>query len=369
MQTFKTKLLSFVSGGSHAILLLKVTSRAAGRWLSKVCLHFCSALQIRLIQWEPIFAFADVPHLIKLFRNWLLKPEGITLKSGCKVTKKPLVELWKKTRSEINSMFKLSYSHLNLNTIEKQNVKLSVQLLYATVARGLKDYVGYEENPDEDLRREAVELSEVINIVNDWFDTLNSRTMNESILFKKPYGLALEAQSEALKNMNDLVRNMNCNRIADLEIFQQGILQTNNSLEGLFKNMKTKHNVSYILTKNLNQDCLEAFFGHLRARNGCDVKPSALQCLHSIKVISLGKNISNLKRNPNSEEEAGVNYLIAESFKRADVALEVELESDLDSSSQSSVDTLIPEPVRTKSAQSEKDGLEYLSGFLARKFY
>jgi hypothetical protein len=70
------------------------------------------------------------------------------------------------------------------------------------VARGLKDYVGYEENPDEDLRREAVELSEVINIVNDWFDTLNSRTMNESILFKKPYGLALEAQSEALKNMN-----------------------------------------------------------------------------------------------------------------------------------------------------------------------
>lgn len=54
----------------------------------------------------PIYAFADVPHLIKLFRNWLLKPTGITLKNGQTISKQPLKRLFDVTRTEINSMFK-----------------------------------------------------------------------------------------------------------------------------------------------------------------------------------------------------------------------------------------------------------------------
>lgn len=95
---------------------------------------------------EPIFFFADAPHLIKLFRNWLLRPEGILLGNGKTVTMKPLQELLKVTRSEINSMFKFTPRHLYLSTTEKQNVRTAVQLLSATVAQGLSDYVGSSKN-------------------------------------------------------------------------------------------------------------------------------------------------------------------------------------------------------------------------------
>lgn len=124
-----------------------------------------------------------------------------------------------------------------------------------------------------------------------------------------------------------------------MEVFQMGILQTNKSLIDLYEKMKNKYNIGYIITKKLNQDCLEDFFGHLRARNGCEVKPSALQCLRSIKVISLGKNISILKRNINSEEDSGVTYLISESFKKAQLQLcTTECIIDIDTRSESSVD-------------------------------
>lgn len=93
---------------------------------------------------EPIYVFADVPHLIKLFRNWLLKPGGITLKERVKITRRPLEKLLSATRTEVNSMYKLTHSHLNLSSTEKQNVRLSVQLLSSAVVQGLKDYVGYD---------------------------------------------------------------------------------------------------------------------------------------------------------------------------------------------------------------------------------
>lgn len=150
---------------------------------------------------EPIFVFADAPHLIKLFLNWLLRPEGLLLGNGKTVTIKPLQELLKVTRSEINSMFKFTPRHLYLSPTEKQNVRTAVQLLSATVAQGLSDYIGSSKNLNVQLREEALQLSKVITIVNNWFDVMNSRTPNESICYKKPYGLTLEYQNRALDEM------------------------------------------------------------------------------------------------------------------------------------------------------------------------
>lgn len=317
---------------------------------------------------SPIYTFADVPHLIKLFRNWLLKPGGIQLESGISVTSRPLQKLYELTRTEINSMFKLSFGHLNLNSTEKQNVRLAVQLLSATVAEGLLKYVAENEDCSIDLRTEARALAEVITIVNNWFDVMNSRTTHESINFKKPFGLALEVQLEALEKMNNLVKAMNCKRISELETFQQGILQCNKSVVELFNYAKQKYNMTYLLTKHLNQDSLEGSFGQIRARNGSDDKPSPLKCLHSIKVITLGKNIANLKRNANSPEELNVYSLVGESFKKANIIVEIpEYEEESDSSSLSSVDSNLSAP-KNKTEESEADGLEYLSGFLAMKF-
>lgn len=101
-------------------------------------------------------------------------------------------------------MFKLSFGHLNLNSAEKQNVRLAVQLLSATVAEGLLKYVAENEDCNVELRTDARALSEVITIVNNWFDVMKSRTTHESINYKKPFGLALEVQLEALEKMNKI---------------------------------------------------------------------------------------------------------------------------------------------------------------------
>lgn len=78
-------------------------------------------------------------------------------------------------------------------------MSLAVQLLSATVAEGLLKYVAENEDCSIELRTEA----EVITIVNNWFDVMNSRTTHESINYKKPFGLALEVQLEALEKMNN----------------------------------------------------------------------------------------------------------------------------------------------------------------------
>lgn len=118
-----------------------------------------------------IFVFSDVPHLIKLIRNWLLD-YGFLLPNGTLITKKPLEELLEKHGgTEISSIFKLTPRHLNCKRNERQNVRLATQLLSSTVAASLNRYVATEE---------AEELSKIIVRIDKWFDVMNSSTKKET---------------------------------------------------------------------------------------------------------------------------------------------------------------------------------------------
>lgn len=46
--------------------------------------------------------------------------------------------------------------------------------------------------------------------------------------------------------------------------FQKGILITPQSVLGLYKMVREKFNIVFMLTRKLNQDCLEHFFGSIR---------------------------------------------------------------------------------------------------------
>lgn len=85
----------------------------------------------------------------------------------------------------------------------KQNVSLAAQLMPHTVATGLRQYLAHDD--------EALELPQVIETVNNWFDVLNSRATTESMPFKKPFGLAIDAQLMALQEMNQLISTMRKN--------------------------------------------------------------------------------------------------------------------------------------------------------------
>lgn len=90
--------------------------------------------------------------------------------------------------------------HVTCEGSERQNVRLAAQLLSHTTAVNLRRHFGQYE--------EAVLLADIIDIINSWFDTMNSSRVHESIPDKKCYGLAEEVQNRNLQRMEELIGNI-----------------------------------------------------------------------------------------------------------------------------------------------------------------
>lgn len=87
---------------------------------------------------DPIFFFADAPHLLKLIRNWFID-NGFVLKNGVILNKNPIKTLVELTDTEITSCYKLSHHHINCERTQRQNVRLAAELLSHTTATALKN--------------------------------------------------------------------------------------------------------------------------------------------------------------------------------------------------------------------------------------
>lgn len=195
-----------------------------------------------------IFIFADAPHILKLIRNWLCD-KGFDVNTDeirGAVKKDLLADLIKYTSSEVSSCFRLTPHHLSCQNAARQNVRMACQLLSHTTAKALTRY--YPENDD------ALRLSLFIETVNNWFDVFNSRFTGEPLLLKRPYGLHLEEQNEALDKMVNMCKNMVPFGKKNLQVFQKAIIMSTNSLKHLFLHLNTKYEFNFILTKRLNQD-------------------------------------------------------------------------------------------------------------------
>lgn len=95
-------------------------------------------------------------------------------------------------------------------------------------------------------------LAASIELVNKWFDIMNSYSLN-GIGFKKP--------CEQLQN--------------SLQIFQKGILMSVTSIKGLQAEMRDKFGIIlYLMTHRVNQDFLDNFFSQVRGRNGPNDHPT-----------------------------------------------------------------------------------------------
>lgn len=101
---------------------------------------------------------------------------------------------------ELNAMFKLSLKHVTVTGSERQNVRLAAQLLSHTTATNLRRHFGdYTE---------AMLLADIIDVIDKWFDVMNSHKMHQSVSFKKCYGLSLKEQDKALDDMAALMKEM-----------------------------------------------------------------------------------------------------------------------------------------------------------------
>lgn len=75
-----------------------------------------------------IYMFADVPHLLKLIRNWLIDT-GFTLKDGIIVNKSCLEALLKLDSAEIKVCHNLTDAHIHCEKFQRQNVRRNCYLI------------------------------------------------------------------------------------------------------------------------------------------------------------------------------------------------------------------------------------------------
>lgn len=309
---------------------------------------------------RDIFVFADIPHLLKLIRNWLLDT-GFQLKDGSLINKNPLEELLKVTDTELNVCYKISKKHLECNGPQRQNVRLAAELLSETTAKALARY-----KPGNDPLL-AVNVATFISDINQWFDIFNSYAPRNKLASKNAFGINLESQVAHLDKIIDLIENMKPIGKTSIQTFQKGIIISTKSLKGLFNSMKEEFNAAYICTHRLNQDCLENFFFQLRSRGGADDHPSPLNALYRIRMIILGKNPGILSSHVNTEEAEPQEYLSAKVFEQAEIALNpsdnnlVEINLSISSSSSTSSND-------SSNLETANDALEYIAGYIAKKF-
>lgn len=109
---------------------------------------------------------------------------------------------------EFNSLFRLTKRHILCRQSERQNVRLASELLSHTTSVNLKRHFGdYSE---------AAMLSTIIDIIDRWFNVMNSHNLNETIDIKKCLGLSAKLQWDSLQEMRELVlilRTLNKHRL------------------------------------------------------------------------------------------------------------------------------------------------------------
>lgn len=310
--------------------------------------------------------FADAPHLLKLTRNWLLD-HGFYLGDSTEIDKSPLHHLLDTTTAEVNVLYKVTRKHLTLEKTKRQNVRMAAELLSHNTATAL---MRYQPGPNKQL---AVNLSNFIETTNTWFDIFNSYVPNDKIPTKSAYGTNLQQQSENLDKMYDMVKNMRARGYRTLQTFQKGILISISSLKLLYTDMQNKYNIRYICSNKLNQDSLENFFFQVRNRGGADEHPSPLNAIKRMRLIILGKNPGILHAEVNTEDHTNEEYLVATVCKEADVIVDNPelLDHDGHGSDSDSNHSYLSN-VSSSSGEIERetttDALEYIAGYLAKKF-
>ena len=310
---------------------------------------------------QPVYFFADAPHLLKLIRNWFLD-NGFILDNRQKVTSAPVEELVKLTNSEINSCHKLTPNHIHCEKSKRQNVQLAAQLLSHSTATALKHY---KPGPDKML---AETTGEFIELVNQWFDIMNSYHTKPSVPTKMPYGLCIEEQNEVLKKMETLMSTSLCIGKNTLQTFQKAVIISVKSLQLLYQDMVHRHDIKYILTHRLNQDLLENLFSQIRTRGGLNDHPSPLDCIYRLRMIILGKNPGIVQKQANTVDVDAGEYLIAKALNKANITV-TESSSPLSESETVYENNLQPESSTINvTNQSEEDGLMYVAGYVAHKF-
>ena len=297
---------------------------------------------------RKIYVFPDVPHLIKLFRNHVLK-EGVKFQfegESCSLSKSDFEELLEKDAplGELKQLHKLKRIHLDGHGHQLQNVRTAVQLFSRSVANAF-------------FLKGKKALAYFISVVNDWFDAMDSRIKYHPYnLIKSGLGVNWEEQEKSLTQMFELVSQMVIGRAEKMKgerkemiAFQKGILCSIQSVRSLWEELR-QEGFSYLLTHKLNQDFVENLFSAIRGMGGSDTHPDPVTVCNRIRILKMHHDFDAIKRLIEEKKTSVELSLVDEIMHEPFIASELVSEADIDL------------------VKFNESAQEYVAGFLTYRF-
>lgn len=249
-------------------------------------LNICSATPYIEVHDEKIFFFYDTPHLLKSTRNIFTKYD---IQIGHDIARwRHVVDFYESDKMHpIRIAPKLTDSHVDSNSFEKMKVKYASQILSRTVASGLYTYAALGGLP-----KEATATATFVNNMNEIFDVFNS-SMRNHYRHRK---CAIDGSNGNLNFLNDMRAWIQSWKLigTNRQIPSvQGWLMNISSLQALWEDVSSKYNLQYLLTRRINQDCLENFFCCIRKAGGNNYTPNIQQLKSAMKNVVCNSMLSD----------------------------------------------------------------------------
>lgn len=326
----------------------------------------CRTLNISIEKpyWElngsKFFWIFDAPHLIKSVRNNLLNSDFVINEKLISFKVIENVYQIDKISTTGKVLTKLTDVHIHPNNFQKMSVKYAVQIFSGTMAAAIKTAIDTNQIQSE----YAQSTADFIEIVNDLFDALNSRTLysvkqcscalndtNDHVLS------ALEKAKDLFSNLRKISKKQEGTRPPCFD----GVLLTIQSVVQIYEEQKNK-GFSFLLTARLNQDVLENFFSVIRQRGGYSRNPT----VRTFQAAFKANCVQNLMKPPKTssyEAEVDATNLLDCSTEWQDIDEDDDCRETLHESSTSS------ESPETIQSSLEECAVVYFAGYLFKKCF
>lgn len=212
-----------------------------------------------IVDGKKVFYFFDTPHLIKATRNNLMKYD-YKINEEETVSWRYIVKFYEDDeKQDFRLAPKLTPKHITPTNFEKMKVKFATQVISSTMSAALNTHIESKK-----LLKEAMATVIFIKKLNNLFDMLNSSSTNTPKQYCQPY-CGTDFQINFLTEMLAYIKGIKIfDRYGDDITGTFSFLKcwqiTINSLMGLHEVLKDA-NFKFILTRRINQDPLENFFG------------------------------------------------------------------------------------------------------------
>jgi hypothetical protein len=229
------------------------------------------------------FVMFDPPHLIKCIRN---NPMKYSFHFDSYTTSwKDIENLYEKDKSlPIRAAPKLTEKHIHPNNFCKMKVKLATQVLSHTVAASICTYVSVGALPSS-----AMGTAELLLKFDSLFDCVNSSTLHSAKKFK----CALNDNSPHISFFKEAISFLKGLKVLDSDGKEvtnrikclKGWLLTINAILLIWEHLKVSHEFKFLLTRRLNTDPIENFFGSIRQQGGNSDNPTPVQFTRAFRKL------------------------------------------------------------------------------------